>query len=75
MENMFEHATSHKCRAEIAEKFSYHINAIALEKSLPFSSETSMRNECPIVRSQFLDKNSGVRYILSLRTILLNFSS
>ncbi len=70
---MFEDVTSHKCRAEIAEKFSYFINAIALEKSLPFSSETAMRNECPENATQSSDKNIEVRHVPLLRTIFVIF--
>ena len=40
MAKLFERATSNECRAKITKHFGYFINAIALEKTLPFSDDS-----------------------------------
>lgn len=43
---LFEKATSLQCRAKIAEHYGYFVNAIGMEKSLPFY-DVIFHNECP----------------------------
>jgi len=42
---LYEKATTRECRAKIAEHFGYFVNAIGMEKSLPFADVT-FQNEC-----------------------------
>lgn len=46
MTSLFEKATSLECRAKIAEHFGYFVNALGIERSLPFLDVT-FTNECP----------------------------
>ena len=46
MTTLFENAKTEQCRAKIAEHFGYYINAMGLERSLPFQN-IEFRNECP----------------------------
>ena len=42
---LFDKTKTHECRMKIANHLSYHINAIALEESLPFT-DVKFTNEC-----------------------------
>lgn len=46
MTSLFEKATSLECRSKIAEHFGYFVNALGIERSLPFADVT-FTNECP----------------------------
>lgn len=46
MVNLFEKATTPECRALIGEHYSYFINAIGMEESLPFQ-DSQFENTCP----------------------------
>ena len=58
---IYKHATSPECRALIGEHFGYFLNAIATERSLPFTDFT-FENQCPEQVYDFDDLPEGMHF-------------